>query len=99
MFIPDHSDHVQVLRCISALKEAGKLFNNLLDDGREGEIMPKGGLWDMVWIYCYDYYVLPTLRLGSVLVHVGCGTADSPQTFRCGPVFMAYIWHFCYGIS
>ena len=55
-FILNHSDHVQVVRCISALKKRRESCLQLLDDGREGEIMPEGhlplittygGLWDI----------------------------------------------------
>ena len=43
-FILNHSDHVQVVRCISALKKRRESCLQLLDDGREGEIMPEGYL-------------------------------------------------------
>ena len=42
--ILNHSDHVQVVRCISALKKRRESCLQLLDDGREGEIMPEGYL-------------------------------------------------------
>ena len=41
-FILNHSDHVQVVRCISDLKGRRENCLQLLDDGREGEIMPEG---------------------------------------------------------
>ena len=43
-FILNHSDHVQVVRCISALKGRRENCLQLLDHGREGEIMPEGYL-------------------------------------------------------
>ena len=43
-FILNHSDHVQVVRCISALKGRRENCLQLFDDGREGEIMPEGYL-------------------------------------------------------
>jgi hypothetical protein len=41
-FIFNHSDHVQVVRCISALKNRRESCLQLLDDGRISEIMPEG---------------------------------------------------------
>ena len=43
-FILNHSDHVQVVRCISAVEGRRENCLQLLDDGREGEIMPEGYL-------------------------------------------------------
>jgi hypothetical protein len=41
-FVFNHSDHVQVVRCISALKNRRESCLHLLDDGRISEIMPEG---------------------------------------------------------
>lgn len=108
MFILDHSDHVQVWGASQLWRKGRKIINNLLDDGREGKscrkviflwlrpIMEDCGIW--YGFIAHDYYVLLTLRLGSVLVHVGCGTGYSPKTFWCGLCIRHIYGTFCYGM-
>ena len=61
MFTLDHSDHVQIVRCISALKEgqenSSKSCLTMVERVMPEGYMPLittyfGGLWDMIWIYC-----------------------------------------------
>ena len=79
-FILNHSDHVQVVRCISALKGRRENCLQLLDDGREGEIMPEGYLpfdYNLWRIMGHDIDLLPMtyMLLGTgywALVHSLC---------------------------